>query len=296
MPSERHSSGFMTKLIAGLFLFVFTWVLIAAIAYVAGPEKKGRPVIGGLRDFTVIVRAENTYENQSGMLRFFERALAIDCEAVIEVDVWKTADGKAVVSPDAMVEGPDGSPVGIGKVTAAGLATLEDVLDRFPEAVKYIVIREQDDGFADSVLMAVKSRGQSERVIIGAVETVIKRIRGKYPEFATAFSEEETFIFNILQKLQISGFFSVEGDIFITPEFSGSGESGNTDRKRNRGFRLVAPSFISTAHRYDIPVIVRDVRSEDAMQRLVKWGIDGIISDYSEEFYRRANEEGLFPR
>ena len=49
--------------------------------------------------------------------------------------------------------------------------------------------------------------------------------------------------------------------------------------ERYRGFRVVTRRFVRRAHRDGLGVFVWTVNRPDAMRRLWRWGVDGLISD-----------------
>ncbi|MGZ3665327.1 MAG: glycerophosphodiester phosphodiesterase family protein [Ktedonobacterales bacterium] len=47
----------------------------------------------------------------------------------------------------------------------------------------------------------------------------------------------------------------------------------------HRGIRVVSPSMVAAAHRLGLEVHVWTVDEREAMERLLSWGVDGIMSD-----------------
>jgi glycerophosphoryl diester phosphodiesterase len=57
-----------------------------------------------------------------------------------------------------------------------------------------------------------------------------------------------------------------------------------------KGRRIVTPRFVREAHRLNLPVQVWTVNTEEAMRRLLEWGVDGIQTDRPDLLSRLLTE------
>ena len=64
----------------------------------------------------------------------------------------------------------------------------------------------------------------------------------------------------------------------------------------SRGTRVVSPEFIRAAHARDLLVQVWTVNDEPSMQRLLSWGVDGLISDRPDLALRVRDAFASAPR
>jgi glycerophosphoryl diester phosphodiesterase len=253
-------------------------------------------------------------------LEAFRRSLEIMPLCMLELDVRKTLDGRAVVFHDPSLDPKtDGSgPVhdstlseikmldaGYGITFDNGatypfrdkgfrIATLEEILQTFPGARMSVDIKDNDLNAAALAMSIINEHKAGDRVIIASFFTrVVRFVRKKYPNSITSFSKRDIFVFYLLHKLGLAGLFSNPGAAMFVPEFAGAGISEYQEESLYKGFRVVSPGFIRDAHQQGIPVLVWTINRAENMRRLISWGADGIITDYPDLLKQVMEDRGL---
>jgi glycerophosphoryl diester phosphodiesterase len=148
----------------------------------------------------------------------------------------------------------------------AGLPTLDEILDRYPQASLIVEMKGERPALGPAVVGAVRRAGAGSRVCLGSFSTpVLAAAREAGPEIATSASREEA-----LRALQRSWIGLSPGTVpyraFQVPERAGR-------------LRVVSRRFVRAVHRARCAVHVWTVNDEPDMRRLFDWGIDAIITD-----------------
>ena len=119
---------------------------------------------------------------------------------------------------------------------------------------------------AHKTIDAVRAAGAVERVALGSFGTrVLRAARSYEPAIRTGSSREETRL--ALYRSWIR--WPVRRPPYR--EFQVPETSGST--------RVVSPRFVRDAHEAGVAVHVWTVDAAHDMQRLLDWGVDGLISD-----------------
>lgn len=147
-----------------------------------------------------------------------------------------------------------------------GIPTLRDVLQRYPGAPLIIELKVGGGALAQAVVDDVRAAGAVDRVAIGSFfSDAIRAVRAYEPRLATGASKEE-----IRWALYRSWVHWPLGGVAYR-EFQVPVKSGLTT--------IVSDRFVAHAHRAGIPVKVWTVNEEDEMRRLLRWGVDALITD-----------------
>lgn len=244
-------------------------------------HRRGRPVVfahrGGAR-----VAPENT-------LAAFDAGLACGADG-LELDVRLSADGVAVVIHDARLDRTTDRSGPVSALTAdelmrvdagfafdsqgaypfrgqgIGIPRLRDVLARYRDVPLIIELKEDTAGLVDAVLADVRRSDALERVCIGSFsQRALRQVRQRMPEMVTSAARAE-----VRWALWRSrwGFPARRVPYlgFQVPEVS-------------RGRRVVSPKFVEDAHAANLLVQVWTVDREPDAERLLTWGVDGLITD-----------------
>jgi glycerophosphoryl diester phosphodiesterase len=242
---------------------------------------RSRPLVFAHRGGSALA-PENT-------LAAFDRGLALGADGV-ELDVHLSRDGIPVVHHDATLDrttdatGPIAARsadelrrVDAGFNFAAGgdrpfrgqgcaVPTLAEVLGRYREARLIIELKGQDVGLARAVVDAVRRADAIDRVCIGAFSTrVIRAARLLEPALATSAAREEV-------RWALYGSWCglkprrARYDGFQVPEWAGP-------------TRVVSRRFVGAMHRAGLGVQVWTVDAVADAERLLAFGIDGLITD-----------------
>lgn len=215
---------------------------------------------------------------------------------MIELDVRASADGHCVVIHDATV---DRTTDGEGAVAAMTLAelqaldagcrftddagghpfrgqgvripTLDQVLAGFPEL--RITVEIKAGAAQEPMREAIRKHHATDRVIVAGMEHADRALFRDWPGAVSA-TTRGVRSFYALHRLHLAWLWPRTADVFQVPElhpWDGSEETG--------AHRVVTPRFVRDAARKGVPVHVWTVNDADAMDRLLEWGVDGLITD-----------------
>jgi glycerophosphoryl diester phosphodiesterase len=208
-----------------------------------------------------------------------------------ELDVHLSADGIVVVCHDDTLErttngtGPlraqkasDLARVDAGHrfVTAEGthpfrglgigIPTLEEVLQRYPEMLLIVEMKDDTPEMGRAVAAAIRAAGATERVCAaGYGQVALDAARAALPEMATSASlpEARWAVYRSLARWPVR---RASYHAFQVPESAGA-------------IRIVSPRFIRHVHNAGRRIQVWTVDDEPDMARLLQWGVDGLISN-----------------
>jgi glycerophosphoryl diester phosphodiesterase len=215
---------------------------------------------------------------------------------VLELDVHGTADGILVVMHDGSVNRTtDGS----GKVSemtlealkkldagyrfstdngqtfpfrGRGIAvpTLEEIFAALPEMTFNIEPKQAEPSIIAPLCSLIRARKMTEKVIVGSFrQAVIDEFRRTCPEIATSATPSEATEFLTLSKTGLSESYSPPMQALQIPENLGA-------------LSVVTKEFVENAHRKNLKVHVWTINETSDMERLIKIGVDGIMTDYPD--------------
>lgn len=143
---------------------------------------------------------------------------------------------------------------------------LVDVLARYRDIPLVIELKGRDPDVARRAVDVVRAAGALSRVCFGGFDDgVIRAAREAGPDVTTSAAREEIRWFLYRSWLHMAPrTTSYRG--FQVPETSGV-------------TRVVSPRFVRAATRAGLPVQVWTVDVPDDMERLLAWGVRGLISD-----------------
>jgi glycerophosphoryl diester phosphodiesterase len=236
----------------------------------------GRPQVFAHRGGAAL-RPENT-------LIAFDHGLSLGADG-LELDVHLSRDGVVVVHHDATLDRTTNGRGPIAALTAdedarldagyhfegfrgaaGGVPALREVLRRYPAALLIIELKVNDPLLAHKTIDEVRAAGALGRVAVGSFSTRVLRAARRYePRILTGASREETRL--ALYRSWIR--WPVRhppNDAFQVPEVSGR-------------TRVLSPRFVKYAHATGVAVQVWTVNETADMERLLDWGVDGLISD-----------------
>lgn len=244
------------------------------------PVLRGGPLLIGHRGAAGLA-PENTMPS-------FREALERWRVDMIELDVRASADGHCVVIHDATVDrttdgtgsvaakrlaelreldagarfrAPDGSTPFAGK--GITISTIDEVLEAFPDTRFTFEVKI---GTAQAPMFdAIRRHRAEERVVAAGMNW---RDRLMFADYAGAISGSTRDVrgFYTLHRIYCGRFWNRCADVFQVPERQGR-------------MRIVTPRFVREAGAHGIPVHVWTVNDPAAMERLLGWGVDGLITD-----------------
>jgi glycerophosphoryl diester phosphodiesterase len=242
----------------------------------------GRPLVFGHRGGSRLA-PENT-------LAAFDRGVAEGVDG-LEMDVRLAADGEVVVCHDATVDRTTDGAGAISSMTARQLAALDagsrfagadgrhpfrgrglgipalrDVVCRYPHHRLIVEMKDSDPALARAVVGILRAAEALERVCVGSFHAaVMGEARRLEPGLATSAAQ-----FEVRMALYRSwvGWFPrrVPYAAMQVPE-------------RREATTVVSRRFVRAAHRAGVAVQVWVVDQPADMERLLDWGVDGLITD-----------------
>ena len=244
----------------------------------------GRPLVFAHRGGAQI-GPENT-------IAAFDRAHAFGVDG-FELDVRLSRDGEVMVIHDAEVDRTTNGSGKVSAMTAAELRTLDagarfkgsddsrdsddrgdtripflrDVLARFPSEMLIIELKGANPSLPPRAFEIVREAGALHRVCFGGFQRhmlIGVRRRGRRLVCSSASREETRW--SLYRSWVRMPWPWRPYDAFQVPEVS-------------KQTRVVSPEFVRAAHARGLLVQVWTVNEEPQMQRLLSWGVDGLISD-----------------
>lgn len=206
----------------------------------------------------------------------FARGLSHGADG-LELDVRLSRDGEVMVIHDATLDRTTDARGRVSQYSAdelgrmsvrgsdAGVPRLEEVLTRFPQAALIVELKEGPELAARAAAVVREARA-IDRVVIGSYSRVaLQTVRRDEPRIATGSSHEECRLAIYASRLRIPPHWAAYR-AFQVPERSG-------------GTRIVSRQFVRAAHAAGVAVQVWTVDEPEDIERLLSWGVDGIISD-----------------
>jgi glycerophosphoryl diester phosphodiesterase len=223
------------------------------------------------------LRPENT-------LLAFDHGMSLGADG-LELDVHLSRDGVVVVHHDPTLDRTTSGRGPLAALTAGELARLDagyhfegfrglaggvpalaDVLQRYRSALFIIELKVNEPILAHKTIDVVRAANALDRVAVGSFGTrVLRAARAYEPRIVTGASREETrlALYRSWVRWPVR---RPPNDAFQVPEQSGS-------------TRVVSPRFVRYAHEAGVAVQVWTVDETADMERLLDWGVDGLISD-----------------
>ncbi|HXV63685.1 MAG TPA: glycerophosphodiester phosphodiesterase [Vicinamibacteria bacterium] len=224
----------------------------------------------------------------------FEKADALGVD-MIEMDLRSTADGEIVVMHDETVDrttngegrvgdlalrevlqldaafdfgGPDGSFPHRGR--GITVPTLADVLAGLPDARLNLEMKEFTPERARQLCRSLKRFGAEHRVLVAAFEhDAMAALREDCPEVATSATARESLFFYQVHQFGLGSLYRSPAVVFQVPEFFGD-------------IHVIDASFLEWARRSNVRVQAWTVNDAKDMERLLKMGVSGILTDYPD--------------
>ena len=256
------------------------------------------PFFAASDDVLVIAHQGGEGLRPSNTMTAFANAVALGVD-VLETDVHATADGELVLMHDDTVDRTtDGSGI-LREMTLAevqaldagyywtdddgqsypyrgqGLRvpTLRELLTAFPQMRFNVEIKEQEPPVAEPLCGLIRELGMAEQMLVASFnEAAIVAFRQACREVATSMVQAEIIPFFALSKLWLGATYQPQVEAIQVPEFRGGIVPWGD-------LRVVNGRFVRDAQHHNIEFHVWTVNETDDMQRMLDWGVDGIITD-----------------
>ena len=279
------------RILLGIFVVLF--ILCAVLFFLAEPAPDHsyfKP-----DHFLVIAHRGGRSLGPESTLYTFQHAVDLGTD-VLEMDVQSTKDGHLVVLHDRTVDRTTNASGPVENYTLAELKkldaayrwspdngrtyllrnkdikipTLAEVFEAFPETRMNIEIKDPKANVIPSLCRLIRDHHMSNKVMIASFDgSALKEFRSMCPDVATSAGFTEAFLFYYLQKMRLESVYSPDALALQMPETRG-------DRQ------VVNRRFVEAAHDRNMRVHVWTVNDVDSMKRLLKMGVDGIMTDYPD--------------
>ena len=145
------------------------------------------------------------------------------------------------------------------------IPSLNEVFSAFPRQVISLDIKQDDPPIVAALRETINRYGKEKQVLASAFNArTMKVFRRLCPKIATAASDSEIKRFSNLTRLHLAKVFSGKATAFEIP------------------INEVTPHFIKTAHEKNKRVDAWTVNEVEDMERLLAWGVDGILTDFPD--------------
>jgi glycerophosphoryl diester phosphodiesterase len=248
-----------------------------------------------LRDgkFEIIAHRGGSHEAPENTLLAFGQILRKFPEAIIELDIHQTADGKIVVFHDDALNrvtngrgmiwetsfkdldaldaaynfSQDGGRTFPHRGQGVKIPLLSEVFEKFPSARISIEFKHPVRFYGGKVLEIVRRyRAQDRVVLAGGDHDNLVKVAGLAPEMCSGFSARELFQTLIWGTLRLNTFCPARGHVLQIPF-------------RHKNIPVATKNFIKNAHRRGLHVHVWTINDEATMRHLIELGVDGIVTD-----------------
>jgi glycerophosphoryl diester phosphodiesterase len=223
----------------------------------------------------------------------FERAVALGVD-VLEMDLHVTADGALVLMHDETVDRTTDGTGRLEEMTLAEVkaldagyywtddegqtypfrgqgitvATLEELFQAFPDMPMNIEIKLVENlPIVEPFCQLIRQHGKQDQILVASFhEDAMAEFRAACPEVATSASQNEVINFFARHFVGLAGSYSPPAQAVQVPEY-------------RSGIHILTPRFVEDAHSRGMDVHVWTVNEAEDMQRMIDFGVDGIITD-----------------
>lgn len=213
----------------------------------------------------------------------FEQALKMGAKG-LEFDLKITSDNKVLVFHDDDTYRMTGEKFEINKTEYAQIKKLtildtedekipllKEILNKFSNIPMVIEIKDTGQNVVEEVAEVIKETDSENQVLVGSFhESTINKVRKALPDVPTAACEREAFLFYILSHLGLAGFLNWKFDAFTIPT-------------KHKKLPVLTPPFIAATRAKGIGLYIWTINNKKTMQRLIKLGVDGIMTDYPDK-------------
>jgi len=228
----------------------------------------------------------------------FQRAAAMGVD-VLETDMRSTADGVLVLIHDPTVDRTTDGSGPVNRLTLSQLKALDagyrwsgdgggsfpfrgqgitvptvaEVFSAFPAMRINIDIKQARPSLTERLCRTILDFGMAERVMVASFDSrILRGFRRLCPMVATSAGRSEVRLFYALSLLSPRAAWIPSGCYALQVPVSW------------KGLPVVTRRFLSSARLRNLEVHAWTVNSGLQMQRLLRLGVDGIVTDYPDRF------------
>ncbi len=240
----------------------------------------------------VVAHRGGSLEAPENTLESFQKALEISPHIILELDIRITKDDVFVVIHDDSV---DRTTDGKGRVRDLTLKeikalnagyhftskegifpyrenpiqvpTLKEVVQAVPKNRLIIEIKDNLPDIHKKAAYLFEELNITKRALFGSeFSVVISSLRELRPEWTYAATKNEISRFLMLASLKIETIDSMPADVFLIP-------------MESEGIRVFSERLLNEAQRRKKPVMIWTINNREEMQKLIRKGVQGIITD-----------------
>jgi glycerophosphoryl diester phosphodiesterase len=277
-----------------IFLSVFGMILLALalMAAISKPAPEHPYYTPDLPYPLVIAHQGGDGLWPGNTLYAFEQAAALGVD-VLEMDLHITQDGVLVINHDETV---DRTTDGTGNIedmtleeiktldagydwsddegqtfpyrgTGITIPTMEEIFQAFPAYHMTIEIKKTAGSMAAPFCDLIRAYSMQDKIMVASFhDERMQEFRQACPEVATSSARQETTVFVLLSKAFLGRFYSPPFFSLQVPEESS-------------GITVTTKQFVRAAHERNLRVEPWTIDDPEQMQRYIKWGVDGLITD-----------------
>jgi len=268
-------------------------------------ERIVKSFVKNLPPFVPIGHRGAPREAPQNTLASFQALIKLAPEAMIELDLWPSADGTPVVFHDPQLQETTNGQGEILRFSVKELkkidsgyniqdqegnfpfrgkgytiATFTEVLQAFPHTRISVDIKADSPSFAQEVIRLIRLNNCQENTVIGSFYPDINDLLlREAPEIALSFGKKEILRFLKYHKTGMGALYKPRADVMMIPQFSHTESPEELYPKTRQGFRLVTKGLIREAQKKGLPVFVWTINNPTNMERLIKLGVRGIVTD-----------------
>jgi glycerophosphoryl diester phosphodiesterase len=225
----------------------------------------------------------------------FERSVDMGAD-VLEMDLHGTIDGHFVLMHDETV---DRTTDGSGELRSLTLSdikqldagydwtvddgesypfrgqditipTLDEIFAAFPNQLMNIEIKQSDPSIVGPFCQKIEEYDMVDRVLVASFDQgTLDAFREVCPDVATSTGQSEVTLFFVLSTLLLERVISPDATALQVPEYQGS-------------LKVLTNRLVDAASNRNLEVHAWTINDEADMERMLDFGLDGIITDYPD--------------
>jgi glycerophosphoryl diester phosphodiesterase len=237
------------------------------------------------------LRPENT-------LASFENALRMGV-TTLELDIAITADGVPVISHDAALN-PDITRDAQGQwlkergplIRTLSLAQVQSYdVGRINPASRYA---RAPEAFVETLLAVIRQAGMTQRVMVQSFDwRSLELLHGLEPGLRTMYLSSESSGFNTVKDGSWTAGHRLDDHGGSVPRLvrASAGKAAGVIWAPN--FNNLSAALLKEAQALGLQVIPWTVNQKTQMERLIEWGVDGLITDYPDRLRELMGQRGM---
>ena len=286
------------KLLPKLFRFFVgfvgaLFVIYIALSYVA-KAIPDHPYFDGT-DFMVIAHRGGRSLGPENTLITYQRAVDLGVD-VLEIDVRLTKDNDLAVIHDKTVDRTTNGSGPVETYTMAELKKLDaayrwkpervnsfplrskgiripnlvEVFEAFPQMRINIEIKTPNPATVARLCQTIQENERVTNVLVASFDAgALEQFRSLCPDVATSAGASEAILFYALQRTNLESAYSPKAEALQVPENYGD-------------LKVVDNRFLEASANRNMRVQVWTINDASSMKRLIKHGVNGIMTDYPE--------------